>query len=92
LTAPATFSLLRFDVNVRASRRIAAPAGIGTTMICCGALRAMVPLLVIAATSVACCAPALAQKVDFSGQKITLAIATPPGGGYDLYGRLVGRY
>jgi len=37
-------------------------------------------------------APALAQKVDFSGQKITLAIATPPGGGYDLYGRLAGRF
>src|SRR5579871_2922955 len=36
--------------------------------------------------------PALAQKVDFSGQKITLAIATPPGGGYDLYGRLAGRF
>jgi hypothetical protein len=27
------------------------------------------------------------QKLDFSGQKITLAIATPPGGGYELYGR-----
>jgi tripartite-type tricarboxylate transporter receptor subunit TctC len=35
---------------------------------------------------------ALAQKVDFSGEKITLAIATPPGGGYDLYGRLAGRF
>jgi tripartite-type tricarboxylate transporter receptor subunit TctC len=34
----------------------------------------------------------LAQKVDFAGQKITLAIATPPGGGYDLYGRLAGRF
>jgi tripartite-type tricarboxylate transporter receptor subunit TctC len=33
-----------------------------------------------------------AQKVDFSGQKITLGIATPAGGGYDLYGRLVARY
>jgi len=37
-------------------------------------------------------APSDAQKVDFSGQKITLAIATPSGGGYDLYGRLVARY
>ena len=36
--------------------------------------------------------PSNAQKVDFSGQKITLAIATPSGGGYDLYGRLVARY
>jgi tripartite-type tricarboxylate transporter receptor subunit TctC len=33
-----------------------------------------------------------AQKVDFGGQKITLAIATPSGGGYDLYGRLVARH
>ena len=37
-------------------------------------------------------APVLAQKIDFTGQKITLAIATPPGGGYDLYGRLAGRF
>jgi tripartite-type tricarboxylate transporter receptor subunit TctC len=36
--------------------------------------------------------PSHAQKVDFSGQKITLAIATPSGGGYDLYGRLVARH
>ena len=42
--------------------------------------------------SLALPAAALAQKVDFAGQKITLAIATPAGGGYDLYGRLVGRY
>jgi tripartite-type tricarboxylate transporter receptor subunit TctC len=61
-------------------------------MIRSGVLRAMLALSLIAAATVACCAPALAQKVDFSGQKITLAIATPPGGGYDLYGRLVGRF
>jgi tripartite-type tricarboxylate transporter receptor subunit TctC len=36
--------------------------------------------------------PAVAQKVDFTNQKITLVIATPPGGGYDLYGRLAGRF
>ena len=36
--------------------------------------------------------PTQAQKIDFSGQKITLAIATPSGGGYDLYGRLVARF
>src|SRR6266567_2998810 len=57
-------------------------------MICSGAIRAMI----VAAATAGVCAPALAQKVDFSGQKITLAIATPPGGGYDLYGRLVGRF
>jgi tripartite-type tricarboxylate transporter receptor subunit TctC len=61
-------------------------------MVCSGALRAMLALSVIAATTVGRCAPALAQKIDFSGQKITMAIATPPGGGYDLYGRLVGRF
>jgi tripartite-type tricarboxylate transporter receptor subunit TctC len=57
-------------------------------MVCSGALRAMI----VAAVTVGVCAPARAQKADFSGQKITLAIATPPGGGYDLYGRLVGRF
>jgi tripartite-type tricarboxylate transporter receptor subunit TctC len=57
----------------------------------CSALRAMNAVLVAAAT-IGLCAPCLAQKVDFSGQKFTLAIATPPGGGYDLYGRLVGRF
>ena len=48
------------------------------------------PLLVAGAIGYA--DPSHAQKVDFSGQKITLAIATPSGGGYDLYGRLVARY
>ena len=33
-----------------------------------------------------------AQKVDLAGQKVTLAIATPAGGGYDLYGRMVARF
>src|SRR5947209_15400303 len=37
-------------------------------------------------------APSYAQNVDFSGKQITLAISTPAGGGYDLYGRLVARY
>jgi tripartite-type tricarboxylate transporter receptor subunit TctC len=60
-------------------------------MMCSGAIRAMLILSMVAAT-VGLCGPSLAQKVDFSGQKITLAIATPPGGGYDLYGRLVGRF
>jgi tripartite-type tricarboxylate transporter receptor subunit TctC len=36
--------------------------------------------------------PASAQKIDLSGQKVTLAIATPSGGGYDLYARLVARF
>jgi tripartite-type tricarboxylate transporter receptor subunit TctC len=61
-------------------------------MVCSDAIRALIALLLIAATTAGGGAPALAQKFDFSGQKITLAIATPPGGGYDLYGRLVGRF
>src|ERR1044072_446176 len=37
-------------------------------------------------------APAGAQPVDFAGKTITLAISTPAGGGYDLYGRVVARH
>jgi tripartite-type tricarboxylate transporter receptor subunit TctC len=59
-------------------------------MVCSGAIRALIALSLIAAAGRS--VPARAQKVDFSGQKITLAIATPPGGGYDLYGRMVGRF
>ena len=35
---------------------------------------------------------AQAQPVDLSGKTVTLAIATPSGGGYDLYGRMVARH
>src|SRR5438552_18016263 len=48
--------------------------------------------LALVALFAALSAPSFAQKVDFTGQKITLAIATPPGGGYDLYARLAGRF
>src|SRR3982074_2358434 len=61
-------------------------------MACRGAIRAFMVLLLGVAASAGGGACAFAQKVDFSGQKFTLAIATPPGGGYDLYGRLVGRF
>jgi hypothetical protein len=49
------------------------------------AIPAMIAKPVIAVSLIAAaiagpCAPALAQRLDFSGQKITLAIATPPGG------------
>jgi tripartite-type tricarboxylate transporter receptor subunit TctC len=60
--------------------------------ICRGTVPATICLSLGAALACGLAAPARAQKVDFSGQKITLAIATPPGGGYDLYGRLVGRF
>jgi tripartite-type tricarboxylate transporter receptor subunit TctC len=56
------------------------------------AIRALIAGSLAVAANGGASAPALAQKVDFSGQKITLAIATPPGGGYDLYGRMVGRF
>src|SRR5262249_61583757 len=36
--------------------------------------------------------PAHAQSLDLSGKSVTLAIATPSGGGYDLYGRMVARH
>jgi tripartite-type tricarboxylate transporter receptor subunit TctC len=55
-------------------------------------LRAIIVLLLSVAVTLGGCAASFAQRVDFSGQTITLAIATPPGGGYDLYGRLVGRF
>ncbi len=44
------------------------------------------------AVSAALTTPLHAQPVDLSGKSVTLAIATPSGGGYDLYGRLVARY
>ena len=50
----------------------------------------MALLLLLAALAVA--PAAHAQKVDFSGQKITLAIGSTAGGAYDLYGRLVARH
>jgi len=37
-------------------------------------------------------APVHAQTLDLSGKTVTLAIATPSGGGYDLYGRMVARH
>ena len=60
--------------------------------ICRGAVRATVCLSVTATAAFDLSTPSRAQKVDFTGQKITLAIATPPGGGYDLYGRTVARF
>jgi tripartite-type tricarboxylate transporter receptor subunit TctC len=33
-----------------------------------------------------------ARALDLGGQKVTLAISVPPGGGYDLYGRLAARH
>src|SRR5712691_8409232 len=51
-----------------------------------------VALLRVAAAVLSPSISAHAQKVDLSGQKVTLAIATPSGGGYDLYGRLVARF
>jgi tripartite-type tricarboxylate transporter receptor subunit TctC len=33
-----------------------------------------------------------AQKVDLSGQKVTIAVGSTAGGAYDLYGRLVARH
>src|SRR5262245_64813248 len=50
-------------------------------------MRSVVGLLLAATVTVT---PARAQ--DLSGKTVTLAIATPSGGGYDLYGRMVARH
>src|SRR6266850_560039 len=44
------------------------------------------------ALAVALATTAQAQPVDLTGKTVTLAIATPSGGGYDLYGRMVARH
>src|ERR1043165_6519465 len=49
-------------------------------------------LVFMAVAEIAVPTRAHAQQFDLAGQKITLAIATPSGGGYDLYGRLVARH
>src|SRR5215467_2349197 len=54
------------------------------------ALRSIRATLVLVAATVA--TPASAQPIDLSGKTVTLAIATPSGGGYDLYGRMVARH
>src|SRR5262245_8243708 len=54
------------------------------------ALRSMRATVLLLAATVA--TPAPAQPVDLSGKTVTLAIATPSGGGYDLYGRMVARH
>src|SRR5262249_29271868 len=50
-------------------------------------MRSIVALLLAATVTVT-----LARAQDLSGKTVTLAIATPSGGGYDLYGRLVARH
>ena len=46
-----------------------------------------------AAAVVACVAPSAVQAEGyFEGKTITYIIATDPGGGYDTYGRLIGKY
>jgi len=44
------------------------------------------------ALSIALATTAEAQPLDLTGKTVTLAIATPSGGGYDLYGRVVARH
>src|SRR5262245_11551309 len=54
------------------------------------ALRSIRATVLLLAATVA--TPAQAQPVDLSGKTVTVAIATPSGGGYDLYGRMVARH
>jgi tripartite-type tricarboxylate transporter receptor subunit TctC len=51
---------------------------------------ALLAFMTVAALALA--PTAHAQKADFSGQKITLAVGSTAGGAYDLYGRLVARH
>ena len=50
--------------------------------------------ITVALLAACACAPARAQSVEefYAGKTITLAIGFTPGGGYDLYGRLVARH
>jgi tripartite-type tricarboxylate transporter receptor subunit TctC len=49
--------------------------------------------IVVAAALAACIVPSAAQAEGyFEGKTITYIIATDPGGGYDTYGRLIGKY
>ena len=56
------------------------------------ALRSIRATLLLLFTCASLATQAPAQSVDFTGKTVTLAIATPSGGGYDLYGRMVARY
>jgi tripartite-type tricarboxylate transporter receptor subunit TctC len=51
-------------------------------------MRSVFVALLLAAQAVA----VHAQPVDLAGKNVALAIATPSGGGYDLYGRMVARH
>src|SRR5262245_39036113 len=55
------------------------------------AARALIAATLVLAVA-ALTTPGHAQPVDLAGKNVTLAIATPAGGGYDLYGRLVARH
>jgi tripartite-type tricarboxylate transporter receptor subunit TctC len=50
--------------------------------------------LTLAVAIVAGCGPALADPVQdfYRGKTISLVVSTPPGGGYDLWGRLLSRH
>jgi tripartite-type tricarboxylate transporter receptor subunit TctC len=52
------------------------------------------PCFVVGALAASSFAPAQAQSVEefYTGKTITLSIGFTPGGGYDLYGRLVARH
>jgi tripartite-type tricarboxylate transporter receptor subunit TctC len=49
-------------------------------------------LAVLVLTLVVCIGPARAQGDFYSGKQVSLLIGTTTGGGYDAYGRLVGRH
>jgi tripartite-type tricarboxylate transporter receptor subunit TctC len=75
----------------RVSKHVAAPSFATRTF---GALLRMRTVLafVLGLLAVGLTIPVHAQSLDLSGKTVTLAIATPSGGGYDLYGRMVARH
>jgi tripartite-type tricarboxylate transporter receptor subunit TctC len=55
-------------------------------------IRHQLALLTIVATAFGVATAAHADEVSFQGKTITVYIGAPPGGGYDLYGRLVSQF
>lgn len=57
-----------------------------------GISMAAIGSLITLATSFAICTPALAQEDFYKGKTVTFTVGFGPGGGYDLYARVLGRH
>jgi tripartite-type tricarboxylate transporter receptor subunit TctC len=54
--------------------------------------RFAVPFGVVTSLALLCAAPAVAQAPNLAGKNVTMLIGFGPGGGYDLWGRVVARH